>query len=342
MRPSGARPLLVTVARAGAAALALSVALVAAAPAPAVAGDNDVVLGRLVVLVDDTMSGTPTRAVGQNLELRSLVSELGVALAPRLLAPSDTLGFGGFQFSADIGWTSISSDARWWRAMRSSTADDAASHGVSTLPTIGIFARKGIWLPVPSIEFGAGAVHLFDSKMWSAQGYVKLALQEGYHDLPIPSVAVRGGISRLIGQKELDLTIASFDGSISKHVGVGSTWGLDPYAGYGALLMVPRSEVIDPTPDIDPLDPMSVSDRALNFVFKDQDDILRHRLFFGTKLQYYVFQLTLEATYALAGSSVDTRAGSDPCTFDSTTTNCDSTDQAAAQTTYTVSAGFDF
>ncbi len=314
----------------------------AAAPAPAAAGDNDLILGRLVLLVDDTGSGMPTRAVGQSLELRSLVSELGVALAPRLLAPADTLGFGGFQFSADIAWTSISNDARWWRAMRSSPAADATSHGAAMLPTIGLFARKGIWFPVPSIEFGAGAVHLFDSKIWSGQAYVKLALQEGYHDLPVPSVAVRGGVSRMLGQKDLDLTIISMDGSVSKHVGVGSTWGLDPYAGYGALLMVPRSEVIDPTPEIDPLDPMFVSDRALNFVFKDQDDILRHRLFLGAKLQYYVFELTMEATLALAGSSVDSRAGSDACTFDSTTTACDTTDQAGSQRSFTVAAGFDF
>lgn len=327
----------------GARSLFVALAVMVAAPTVAVAGENDVILGRLVVLVDDTgMGGPPTRAVGQNLELRSLVSELGVAMAPRLLTPSDTLGFGGFQFSADIGWTSISNDARWWRAMRSSPGADATSHGASMLPTVGIFARKGIWFPVPSFEFGAGAVHLFDSRIWSAQGYVKLALQEGYHDLPVPSVAVRAGISRLIGQKDLDLTIASFDGSISKHVGIGSTWGLDPYAGYGLLLMVPRSEVIDPTPDIDPLDPGNTADRALNFVFKDQQDILRHRLFFGTKLQYYVFQLTLEASYALAGSSVDDRSGDTECTFDATTTSCDSTDQAAAQKTFTVSAGFDF
>jgi hypothetical protein len=315
-----------------------------AAPRPAAAGDNDLILGRLVVLTDDTGAGFPTRAVGQSLELRALVSELGVALAPRLLAPADTLGFGGFQFSADIGWTSISSEQRWWRAMHSSpdASGAQATHGVGMLPTIGLFARKGIWFPVPSVEFGAGMVHVFDSKMWSGQAYAKVALQEGYHDLPIPSVAVRGGVSRLIGQKDLDLTIISIDGTISKHIGIGGTWGFDPYGGYGALIMIPRSEVIDPTPNVDPLDPMSVDDRALNFVFKDQDNILRHRLFLGTKLQYYVFELTLEATMALAGSSVDDRSGSDECMFDSTTTACDSPDQANAQKSFTISAGFDF
>jgi hypothetical protein len=337
MRRPGAPALPVLLATVVAAAAAL-----VAAPRSAAAGDNDLIMGRLVLLVDDTGAGMPTRAVGQNLEFRALISELGVAMAPRLLAPADTLGFGGFQFSADIGWTSISSDQRWWRALRSSPAADASSHGAGMLPTVGLFARKGIWFPVPSVEFGAGMVHLFDSKIWSGQGYAKLAVQEGYHDLPIPSVAVRGGVSRLVGQRDVDLTIVSIDGSISKHVGIGSTWGLDPYGGYGALLMVARSEVIDPTPHIDPLDGSNPNDRNLNFVFKDQDDILRHRLFLGAKLQYYVFQLTIEGTFALAGSSVDDRGSASECMFDSTTSSCNSADQAAAQRSLTVSAGFDF
>ena len=58
-------------------------------PRPASAGDNDLVLGRLGTVIDD---GTTPRTVGQNLEFRSLVSELGVALAPRLSTPADTLG----------------------------------------------------------------------------------------------------------------------------------------------------------------------------------------------------------------------------------------------------------
>ena len=326
------------------AATAIAALAISAAPGPATAGDNDLVLGRLANVVEE--NGTPVRAVGQNLELRSLVSELGVALAPRLLTPSDTLGWGGFQFSADMAWTSITPDATWWRARRGSPSPDAAMaparHGDGQLPTLGVFARKGIWFPIPSLELGAGAVHLLDSRLWTAQGYVKLAVVEGYHDLPVPSVAVRGGVSRLLGQKELDLTIVSLDASVSKHIGIGGTWGLDPFAGWNMLIMVPRSEVIDPTPDIDPLDPGNVSDRMLNFVFKDQDDIVRQRFFLGAKLQYYVFQFTLEADLALKGSSVDERAGDMACALGSTTSNCDSTDQAGSQTTITVSAGLDF
>jgi len=47
--------------------------------------------------------------------------------------------------------------------------------------------------------------------------------------------------------------------------------------------------------------------------------------------------------FALAGSSVDDRAGtSDPCQPNSTTTLCDAKDTAKSQRTLSLSAGFDF
>ncbi len=335
-----------SVARLCAAALGTATLVAGAGVDPGVrtarAGDNDLVLARLSSLVG---SGSDQRGVGQSLELRSLISELGVALAPRLLTPADTLGFGGFQLSADFATTTITSDAAYWRARLGSpdpTGTGGLDHGTGALPTVGVFVRKGLWFPVPSIEFGGGAVHLMDSRLWTGQAYVKLALLEGYHRLPLPSLAVRGGVSRLFGQKEIDLTVISLDATVSKHVGVAGTWSIDPYAGYNVLLMVPRSEVIDPTPNIDSLDDMNPDDRNVDFVFKDQDDIIRQRFFLGAKLQYYVFQLTIEGTFAQAGTSVDDRAGDTPCMPGSTTTACDATDQARAQRTLTVSGGFDF
>jgi hypothetical protein len=300
---------------------------------PAAAGDNDLNLSRLGRVVEGP-GGMPVGVTGQNLEYRTLVSELGVALAPRLLAPADTNGFGGFQFSADVGYTSISAEDSWWR-VRDGTG--------STLQTLGVFARKGMWLPVPSIELGAGMVHLMDSGLWTGQTYAKLALHEGYHDLPVPSVAVRGAVSRLMGSKEIDLTVASLDISISKQVGIGGTWTAEPYGGWDFLIIVPRSEVLDATPGVDPLAPGNEMDSNLDFVFKDQQDIFRHRFFVGARMQYYVFDLTLEAAFALKGSSKDDRTGTDmPCTIDATTTSCDSTDQAAAQSTFTAALGLDF
>ena len=75
-----------------------------------------------------------------------------------------------------------------------------------------MFARKGLWfLPLPSFEVGAGAVNVSGSKMWAAQIYGKFAIQEGFHDWPLPSLAVRGAASRLMGADQLDLTVASLD-----------------------------------------------------------------------------------------------------------------------------------
>ena len=338
--------------RGGIAALAALATLTG--PTVARAGDNDLVMARLGTCIDAAgdattcdSAGAGVDVVGDNQEFRSVVSELGVVMAPRLLAPADTLGFGGFQFAVDFGFTGISNDAPYWRVLEGS--DDPSSttavHGQSLMQTVGIFARKGMWFtPIPSIEVGAGAVHLEGSGMWSAQGYVKLALHEGYHDLPIPSVAARGAAARVMGAEDIDLTVASFDVSMSKHLGIGGTMGLDPYLGWNLLIIVPRSEVVDRTPQIDAR--TTPGDENMNFVFKDQADILRHRLFFGTKVQYYVFALTMEASLTLAGSSVDDRTGVDVACSDVTDpgqlARCDATDQAKSQESFTLSLGMDF
>ncbi len=311
---------------------------------PAFADQNDLVLDRLVTRMDDG-SGNMTY-IPQNLELRSLSSQLGVVLAPHLLTPADTIGFGGFQLTVDYATTTIDSTASYWRVLQGSpdpAGTGTAAHGDGMMRTVGLFARKGMWFPVPSVEFGAGAVHLVDSRIWTGQLYAKLALHEGYTKLPLPSLAVRGAVSRMMQQRELDLTVASLDVTMSKHFGIGGTWRLDPFGGWNLLMIVPRSEVIDPTPHIDPIDPMTQADRDNSFVFSDQDNIYRHRFFVGAKLQYYVVQLTLEATFALAGSSVDDRPGvNTPCMAVSDTANCDAVDTAGAHRTLSMSLGVDF
>ncbi|MEO6775382.1 MAG: hypothetical protein ABI467_20635 [Kofleriaceae bacterium] len=313
------------------AAIASIIVLWAAA---AHADSNDLVLSKLGTPITDAMGNT-TSVVGDPLAFRALASQLGTVLAPHLLTPADSLGFSGFQMTVDYSTTTIDRAADYWRVLQGTPP--------SSMQTVGFFARKGLWFPIPSFEVGAGAVHLVDSHLWTGQLYAKVALHEGYHDLPLPSLAVRGAVSRLMTQRELDLTAASLDITISKHVGIAGTWRLDPFAGWDLLMIIPRSEVIDGTPNIDPLTPGNESDSMNNFVFKDQDTIYRNRFFFGTKLQYYVFQLTLEAQFALAGTSIDDRAGTNTtCAPMSLTTNCDAKDTAKAQTTLAMSAGFDF
>jgi hypothetical protein len=304
---------------------------------------NDLVLARLATRVEE--NGMLTGVVPQNRELRALASQLGVVLAPHLATPADTLGFGGFQLTADFSTTQIDSAASYWRAVEGSpdpAGTGAVDHTSGYLSTVGLFARKGMWFPFPAMELGGGVVHLRESSMWAGQLYAKLGVQEGYHDYPLPSLALRGGVSRLFTQRELDLTVISVDASISKHIGIGGTWNVNPYAGYDLLVIIPRSEVVDPTPNIDPLDPGMANDRTLNFVFEDQDPILRQRIFLGAKAQFGAAVLTVEGQLALAGSSVDDRGISTTCEANSLTEQCNAKDIAASQQSITVSAGLEF
>jgi hypothetical protein len=304
-----------------------SFALVMALASRAVADSNDLDLGRLATPVQ---IGGMTHYVEDSLAFRQLSSALGVVLAPDLLTPADTLGFDGFQFTADYSRTSIDPTGAYWRALDGSPP--------SSMNMIGIFVRKGLWFPVPAFEIGAGATHLENSSIWTGQLYAKLALHEGYHDLPLPSLAVRGAVSRIMRQLDLDLTVVSLDATMSYHLGIGGTWRFDPFLGAGALLIIPRSEVVDPTPSLNNQTAM-----FNDFVFENQTNIIRDRLIVGAKFQYYVFELTLEAIYTLAGSSADQRTGAmGDCMPMTTTTACNAVDNVPAQTTFAGSVGFDF
>src|SRR5688500_2902985 len=147
--------------------------LVGGTATPAAADQNDLVLSRLATPVTDG-SGNTTQFVGDSVRFRSLTSQLGVVLAPHLLTPADTLGFGGFQLTVDYATTTIDADAPYWRALESSTdptGTGSSAHGEGMMRTVGVFARKGMWFPVPSMEIGAGAIHLIDSRTWAGQLY---------------------------------------------------------------------------------------------------------------------------------------------------------------------------
>jgi hypothetical protein len=311
----------------------------------AIAGPNDLVLSRLGTRIAGATGATES-VVGENLEFRALASQLGVVLAPQLMTPADTLGFAGFEFDVTGTQTTIDSKQPYWRVLAGSpdpSGMNRVAHGAGVLRTVGVFAHKGMGFPAPSFELGAGAVHLLDSTTWAAQAYGKLALHEGYHDLPIPSVAIRAAVSRMLSQRELALTIASLDLTISKHFAIAGTWRLDPFVGWDLLVIIPRADVLDATPNIDPLAPDNEMDASNNFTFRDQSAIYRNRLLVGTKVQYDFIQLTVEGQLALAGASTDGHAGgAAPCQPSSTTSDCTAKDTAATQATLSVSAGFSF
>ena len=297
-------------------------------------------------VIDDT-----TPDVDGQSRFRSLMSELGFAIAPRLMTPADTLGYAGFQFSAELGVTKINQNrliggrAYWDGVAAVEPTNPSAMRPDSYLTTVGGYVRKGLWIPLPAFEFGAGALNIVGSHMYVLQGYAKLALQEGFHGWWLPSVAVRGSGSQLLGTSEVDLTVYGVDVLASKAFDIGGTARIEPIVGWSMLFISARSGVIDATPGCDAFgspggptpNAMCAASQAgggddlnANFTFPKQDIITRQRFFGGFKLKLSVVFVAAQVEIALAGTSRD---GSQAM---------GAADRSAVQQTYSLSAGFDF
>jgi len=288
-------------------------------PQRALAGRYDVDLARLT-------SNAAGEFAPRNDDFRSLSSELGTLFAPRPMDPGDSLGLSGFSFSADVTVNTLGGDKPYW----ADTTDDSAGN---VAPSLQIMGRKGLY---PGIELGAAATHLFDSRMWSMGGYFKLALHEGFHHLPIPTIALRGTFARLLGAKDFSLTTGAITVTISHIFGVGKTYSLTPYLGYEALFVVSRSSPLSVPPDCDitmsppdgcaGLPPGAISE----FTFEDAGVIIRHRPHLGLRFLFSVMRLGFEAMIVPGGrrdGEVDGQTVSDGSSF---------------QQQYTFSVGLDF
>ena len=250
-------------------------------------------------------------------QFRSLMSEMSVVMAPKLLAPADTLGWSGFHFSFDSTFTQVDNKADYWKK----GVKDVSS---GFLPTVSLMARKGIWAPAPSFELGAGLTYLVDSTIFALQAYAKFGIHEGFHNYPVPSIALRVAASRLLGTNQVDMTIISSDLSVSKSFGLGGSVKLDPYLGANLLVSIIRSQVIDTTPGVDAYKqgPMS-TDLNANTTFPDPDAILRWRLFTGLRLVWSYVAVAAEFSYTLCNDT-----GLD-CRHDSPTAISDRSDGQA-------------
>jgi len=283
-------------------------------------------------------------------DFRSLMSELGVVLAPRIPMVADTAGIAGFQLSAELGMTGISRNRTFWNGVEAVSASNTmgATRPDPMLTTVGAFVRKGIWLPVPTMELGFGAVHLLDSHLLAWQGYAKMAVHEGFHDWPVPSFAVRGAVSYLTGTDQVTMTTTSVDLLISKGFGLLGTARLEPFVGWSWMWIFAHSGRLDATPACDATqlaalpagsDPGNQycsssqsgtkNDFNANFSFPGQNAITRYRLFAGFKLRFAIAFFAAQYEVFFAGSSRDGSAFS-------------AKDQSATQNALSLSAGLDF
>jgi hypothetical protein len=288
-------------------------------------------------------------ADGQS-RFRSLMSELGVVIAPRLQTPADTLGYAGFQFSAELGVTKINANRPYWNGVEGVDPTAPSARPDSYLTTVGGFVRKGMWLPLPAFEFGAGAVSILGSRMYAVQAYAKLALQEGFHGWVLPSLAVRGSASQLLGTNQVDLNVYGVDVLVSKAFGLAGTVRLEPFLGWNILFIDAQSGVVDATPRCDAFASHQLmagekpdvgsgctaaqsgtwNDLNANFTFPQQDVITRQRWSAGFKLKLAVLFLVGEYDLIPGGSSTDGKQ------------TAAARDLSGSQQSFSMSAGFDF
>jgi len=280
-----------------------------AAPQGAQAGDYryDFDLAKLYNAYENTDSFQAL--TDRTTAYRNLVSEMGVAFGPSFLAPAETLGYMGMAMGVNYGITTINGTADYWKNGVDGTA-------AGFVQTIGMEVRRGMWFPLPGFEIGGGLKYLTQSHMYAPSLNAKFSINEGYFDIPLPAIAVRGYGTRVMGSREIDLTVASVDVSLSMSFGIAATLNVTPYLGYNYLMIISDSKVIDTTPGVDSLNPTGTvtfapgtsctdPDCNNNIVMDDQDMIARHRIFFGARFIYYKMAITLEGIFTLKGTSKD-------------------------------------
>ena len=231
---------------------------------------------------------------------RYLASELTVALAPRPLAPAETLGLNGFEFSLVNNITQISHEAGYWQGQPGNPIFEGAASGRQTptvlwAPTAHI--RKGLPL---SMEVGISGSYMAWSEMFMLGVEYKIAWHESFFRW-VPALATRIAFSRLFGSADLDIISGEADLLVSLPFGLGGMASLTPYLGYGQLFAHVNSQVIDETPyDVtDPSgDQRGGSDGSLyNFPTINWQDNAHGRLVGGIRIIVAFIELLFEYNY---------------------------------------------
>lgn len=257
------------------------------APAPAHAGPNDIVLHRFLAPSDpgggetclggtvvnctngvqrqrpysaaDDVPNSIVSIIPDEAAFESLVREIGIALAPRMLEPAETLGQAGFSMGLAVSVQDIRNKADYWvRAM-----PELGDAPPGALTTMALQLRKGLpW----SFEIGAAITQLIGSEMFALGTDLKWAMADGLRigEVRLPDVAVRGSVNRLVGNRDLDLIVGGGDITLSYVIPIGGVVQLTPYGGWNRLIANGSSHVLDATPGVDGFPPPHCDTNATN------------------------------------------------------------------------------
>lgn len=263
------------------------------APGAALALDNDPALRGFA-----DCDGNGVCKGNQSL-FRNYVREMGMAMAPKLLAPAETLGINGFALSlGEYSVTNIREDKEYWARGTEQTLAETTAHEQApdingeaappgVLHTVDFRVRKG--LPY-SFELGGSFTYLLDSEFFAFGGELKWALNEAVDQLPI-DFAVQAAVNRCFGSTELDLTTVGMNLILSRGFGAGGVVNIAPYMAYNPVFVFARSGVLDATPGFD--EAKNAQDVGSAFVL-EKEDVTLHRFVLGARFVTAALSITPE------------------------------------------------
>ncbi len=205
--------------------------------------------------------GNLVRCQSDDAAFKRLVNQYGMAIAPSLAYPADTVGYGGFEIALEGVYTSINSDADYFRRGTRGPIDPvtgAAASENNSVPSLlqlySLRVRKGFGY---GLETGLAFGYLTSTSLIAGGLDVRWAVWEGFRSgIPgfLPDLAAMGSVRTITGTPQLQLTVASVGGVISKPITIAQTGVLTPWAGYQYMWIFGDSGVVDFTPATDALD----------------------------------------------------------------------------------------
>jgi hypothetical protein len=227
-----------------------------------------------------------------------LSAEMALGLSSFVLVPPVTTGHSGFEFSFEAAYAPVHPQVIGKSAGNFVARDAWPTHGPAPsalfLPTFHV--RKGFPF---SIELGARGIYLNQSQMMAGQLEAKWALNEGF--VFIPDVAVRSAVTRLIGNRDWDLTTADLDIEIGKRFPVMGVMTLTPYGIFRITWMNSQTSVIDfgttHPGATTPGDPNEMTRSQTLFPELQMGDHSFMRGTLGLRLVTYIVTLGIEGSY---------------------------------------------
>ncbi|HKY35958.1 MAG TPA: hypothetical protein VJN18_08470, partial [Polyangiaceae bacterium] len=207
-----------------------------------------------------TLPGGSAACQPDHAAFKRLINQFGFALAPTAMHSARTTGYGGFHLSMEADYTSVSTDAAYWKDGtqgavdpsngQSSTVNDSVQ---SLLQLYSLKFRKSFGF---GLEITGLVGFMPKTSIISGGADVRLSLLEGFRTGVggiLPDVAVGGGVRTITGTPQFQLTVAGLDAQISKPLPIQDSQVLTPYVGYQYLWIWGDSGLIDLTPGTDAL-----------------------------------------------------------------------------------------